>query len=159
MDYDVYLYILVELVVTILTSPRSSKTESGCERYARFRFALSAVLQWGGSSGPEAGTSGDLAKHRKFRPIFPSEHFWLSPFGDSLWRGSGILPRKFPGVRNIRSRKILVKSFCDFLSGGGREIRPESFLGNFRGPEYPVLNPGISALPWLQWSDFGGGYK
>ena len=51
LDYDVYLYILVELVVTFLTSPRSSKTESRCERYARFHFASSAVFQRGGSSG------------------------------------------------------------------------------------------------------------
>ena len=42
--YDVHLYIFVELVVTILTSPRSSKMESGCKRYARFRFDFSAVF-------------------------------------------------------------------------------------------------------------------
>ena len=58
LDYDVFLYILVKLVVTILTSLRSSKTESGCESYARFRFALSAVFQRGGSSGPSTGSSG-----------------------------------------------------------------------------------------------------
>ena len=46
LDYDVSLYILVELVVTIPTSPRSSKTESGSKSYARFSFAVSAVLQW-----------------------------------------------------------------------------------------------------------------
>ena len=33
LDYDVSLYILVEVIVTIPTNPRSSKTESGCERY------------------------------------------------------------------------------------------------------------------------------
>ena len=52
MDHDVSLHNLVVLVVTIPTSPRSSKTESGCRRYARFRFAVFAVFQWGGSSGP-----------------------------------------------------------------------------------------------------------
>ena len=46
--YDVSMYILVELIVTIPTIPRSSKTESGCERYVRFRFAFSAVF-----TGPE----------------------------------------------------------------------------------------------------------
>ena len=57
LDYDVSLYILVDLVVTIPTSPRSSKTKSGCERYVRFRFALSAVF-----TGPEVPV---------LRPEFP----------------------------------------------------------------------------------------
>ena len=45
LDYDVSMYILVDLVVMIPTSQKSSKTESGYERYARFRFALSAVFR------------------------------------------------------------------------------------------------------------------
>ena len=133
---DVSLHGLVELFVASQTSPRSSKTESGCKRYARFRIAISAVFLWGGSSGPEAGNSGPRKFrpwHRNIRPIFSSEHFSLSIFRISLWRGSGNLPRKFPrkflGVRNFRSlvrnirslvqnirpRKYLAKSFSCFL--------------------------------------------
>ena len=44
LDYDISLHNLVELVVTIPTSPRSSKTESGCKSYDRFRFEFSAVF-------------------------------------------------------------------------------------------------------------------
>lgn len=36
MDYDVSLHNLVVLVLAISTSPRSSKTESGCKRYRAF---------------------------------------------------------------------------------------------------------------------------
>ena len=57
-DNDVSLHDLVELFVASLTSTRSSKTESGCKRYARFRIAVSAGFLWGGSFGPEAGNSG-----------------------------------------------------------------------------------------------------
>src|SRR4051794_7256355 len=38
MDNDVSTHIVVGLVVLIPTSPRSSKTESGCKRYCRFRI-------------------------------------------------------------------------------------------------------------------------
>jgi hypothetical protein len=37
LDYDVSMDEVVELVVVIPTSPRSSKTESGCKSYHRFR--------------------------------------------------------------------------------------------------------------------------
>ena len=46
MDNDVSLHDLVELFDASPMSPRSSKTESGCKSYARFSFAVSAVLQW-----------------------------------------------------------------------------------------------------------------
>jgi hypothetical protein len=36
LDYDVYMDEVVELVVVIPMSPRSSKTESGCKSYHRF---------------------------------------------------------------------------------------------------------------------------
>ena len=63
LDYDVSLNLIVELVFTILTRPRSSKTESGCKRYARFRIAVSAVFSGPEipapeSSGPSTGISG-----------------------------------------------------------------------------------------------------
>ena len=123
------------------------KTESGCERYARFRIAISAVFLWGGSSGPEAGNSGP----RKFRPVprnirpyFSFQGFWLSLFRVSLWRGSGNLLRKFlrkfPGVRkfrslvrNIRPKENLAKSFALFLSGGGPELCTGGLLRKFPG--------------------------
>ena len=44
MVFDVYLYVYVELVFSFKTSPRSSKTVSGCDRYPRFRFPLSVVF-------------------------------------------------------------------------------------------------------------------
>ena len=46
LDYDVSLHILVVLIVVIPTSPRTSKTESGCKSYCRFRIDVSAVF-WG----------------------------------------------------------------------------------------------------------------
>ena len=45
LDYDVSLYILVELIVMIPTSPRSSKTESGSKSYARFGIGVPTVFQ------------------------------------------------------------------------------------------------------------------
>jgi hypothetical protein len=36
LDYDVSMDEVVELVVVIATSPRSSKTESGCKSYGSF---------------------------------------------------------------------------------------------------------------------------
>ena len=96
---------------------------------------------------PAPGSSG---------PCFHLSLLRLSPFGDSLCRGSGFLPWKFspeifggPEIPVLGPeypvQENLAKSFCVFLSGGGPEICP----GNFRGPEYPALNPGISGLPWL----------
>ena len=50
LDYDVSLHILVELVVVISTSPRTSKTESGCKSYARFRIRVFCSFPPGGST-------------------------------------------------------------------------------------------------------------
>ena len=57
LDYDVSLHILVVLVVAISTTPRTSKTESGCKSYDRFRIGCSAVFPSSGSTG--AGTAGN----------------------------------------------------------------------------------------------------
>ena len=57
LDYDVSLHILVVLVVAISTSPRTSKTESGCKSYDRFRTGGFAVFPSSGSTG--AGTAGN----------------------------------------------------------------------------------------------------
>jgi hypothetical protein len=46
---------VVELVVVIPMSPRSSKTESGYKSYNRFRID---VFSRAGNSAPEAGISG-----------------------------------------------------------------------------------------------------
>jgi hypothetical protein len=46
---------VVELVVVIPTSPRSSKTESGCKSYNRFRID---VFSRAGNSAPETRISG-----------------------------------------------------------------------------------------------------
>jgi hypothetical protein len=46
---------VVELVVVIPTSPRSSKTESGFKNYSHFR---TDVFHRAGNSAPETGISG-----------------------------------------------------------------------------------------------------
>src|SRR5664279_3752915 len=43
LDYDVSMHILVVLVVVILTSPRSSKTEFVCKRYCVSRVCASGI--------------------------------------------------------------------------------------------------------------------
>jgi hypothetical protein len=53
LDYDVSLHKVIELVVVIPTSPRSSKTESGCSSYCHFCFGISAD-----SGGPEIAGPG-----------------------------------------------------------------------------------------------------
>jgi hypothetical protein len=63
---------VVELIVVIPTSPRSSKTESGCKSYSRFRID---IFSWAGNSAPEAGISGG----RKFHNFHPCE-ILLCPF-------------------------------------------------------------------------------
>ena len=57
LDYDVSLHILVELVVAISTSPRTSKTESGCKSYDRFRTGGFAVFPSSGSTGETTGST------------------------------------------------------------------------------------------------------
>jgi hypothetical protein len=56
LDYDVFMNEVVELVVVIPTSPRSSKTESECKSYHYFRIACSSWPDypgqtWNGKSG------------------------------------------------------------------------------------------------------------
>ena len=147
MDNDVSLHDLVELFVASPTSPRSPKTESGCKSYAHFYIAVSAVFLWGGNSGPESGNSGPPevpAGAPEYPALFFIRGFFLSLFGVSLWRGSEILPRKFPrkfpGVRNFRSlvrnfrpKENLAKSFSRFLSGGGPELCTGYLLRKFPG--------------------------
>ena len=110
------------------------------QKICPFSYCIFCSFQWGGNSGPRKFRP----KHQKFRPIFSSELFWLSLFGFSLWRGSGILPRKFPrkfpGVRNFRSlvrnfrpKENLAKSFSRFLSGGGPELCTGYLLRKFPG--------------------------
>ena len=48
--YDVSLHILVELVVVISTSLRTSKTEFGCKSYDRFRIRVFCSFLSGGST-------------------------------------------------------------------------------------------------------------
>jgi hypothetical protein len=57
--------VVVELVVVIPTSPRSSKTESECKSYSRF---LVDVFFRAGNSAPGAGISGGGRKFHNFRP-------------------------------------------------------------------------------------------
>jgi hypothetical protein len=68
LDYDVSLHKIVELVVVIPTSPRSSKTESGCSSYCRFRFGVSASF-----GGPEkAGPGPEKPVPWPFRVVLPA---------------------------------------------------------------------------------------
>jgi hypothetical protein len=57
LDYNVYMHKVVEIFVVITTSPRSSKTESECSSYCRFRFGVSVSFRGGGFSRPRAGNS------------------------------------------------------------------------------------------------------
>jgi hypothetical protein len=54
MDNDFSMDEFVELVVVIPTNPRSSKTESGCKSYTRFRIDVFSRAK---NSAPEAGIS------------------------------------------------------------------------------------------------------
>jgi hypothetical protein len=53
LDYDVSMDEVVELVVVISTSPRSSKTESRCKSYHRFRVDDSFRLDYPPKFGPD----------------------------------------------------------------------------------------------------------
>jgi hypothetical protein len=57
LDYDVSMDEVVEIVVVILTSPRSSKTGSKCKSYNRFCIDVFSRAR---NSAPEAGISGGL---------------------------------------------------------------------------------------------------
>ena len=66
MDYDVSMHIQVELVVTIPTSRKSSKTESGWKSYCSFRCAVSVSFQaLGISDSGLTGISGSRSFSRK----------------------------------------------------------------------------------------------
>jgi hypothetical protein len=53
LDYEVSLHEVVELIVVISMSPRSSKTDSGCSSYCRFHFGVFASFR-----GPEKASPG-----------------------------------------------------------------------------------------------------
>ena len=55
MDYDVYLHDLVELVVVIPMSPRSSNSEFGFKSSVSFGLCVSAVFRLGGSTAYRSG--------------------------------------------------------------------------------------------------------
>jgi hypothetical protein len=52
LDHDVSLHKVVEIVVVIPMSPRSSKTESRCSSYCRFCFGVSASFTGAALAGP-----------------------------------------------------------------------------------------------------------
>jgi hypothetical protein len=78
--YDVSLHKVVELVVAISMSPRSSKMESGCSSYCRFRFAISTVS--GGKiagRGPEIdGQEAGFSQNSEWLPLCFSLDFCLA---------------------------------------------------------------------------------
>ena len=110
MDNDVSLHDLIELFVASLTSPRSSKTESGCKRYARFRIAVSAVF-----SGAEIPA------------LWPE-----IPAPGSSVRCTGSSGPVFP-------LRFLAKSFLCFSLEGFRKFAPEVSSEISGGPEIPAL--------------------
>jgi hypothetical protein len=69
LDYDVSLHKVVELVVVIPMSPRSSKTESGMSSYCRFRFDVSASFRGAALAGPGPKIAGPT---RSFTSLFQS---------------------------------------------------------------------------------------
>ena len=104
--------------------------------------------------------------------------FLLSLFDVSLWRGPGILyrkyPRKFPGVRKFwsmvrkfRFQENLAKSFSRFLSGGGPDLCTGGLLRKFpehrkfrcKHRKFRYLTPEFPAPRCPQRVVFGGGYK
>jgi hypothetical protein len=58
LDYDVSLHKVIELFVSFKTSARSSKTESGCSSYYRFRFGVSASFGGPEKAGPGVEKAG-----------------------------------------------------------------------------------------------------
>ena len=144
MDYDVFLYILVELIVMILTSPRSLKMESECKRYARFRFALSAVF-----SGAEVPALRPQIPPREVPAQAPevSAHiffrgFLLSLFDVSLWRGSGNSGPQY----GISGPGKIWLNLLSFSLGWGSGTFPESLLRKFPGHrKFRPLTPEYSA--------------
>jgi hypothetical protein len=64
LDYDVSLHKVVDLIVVIPTSPRSSETESGCSSYCHFHFGISAVLGWLEIAGPGPKIAGQTGFSR-----------------------------------------------------------------------------------------------
>jgi hypothetical protein len=58
LDYDVSMHGFVELVIVIPTSPRSSKTESGCSSYGHFCIGIAASFWVAGVSSLRRKVSG-----------------------------------------------------------------------------------------------------
>ena len=67
LDYDVSMHKVVELVVMIPTSQRSSKSESGCNSSSSFRKAVLVFIGWPVVPPQMAGTTGG----RYYRPKWP----------------------------------------------------------------------------------------
>ena len=116
MDNDVSLHDLVELFVASLTSPRSSKTESGCKRYAHFHIAISAVF-----CGAEV----------------PARSPEIPALGSS---------GRCPGISGpIFHPRIFSKSFRRFSLEGFRNFAPEVSPEISEGPEISALGPEVLA--------------
>lgn len=62
MDYDVSMHNVVELVVVIPTSPRSSKSESGCKSYRVFGVWLGRPSAAAGQPSTWPGMPGRIPK-------------------------------------------------------------------------------------------------
>jgi hypothetical protein len=58
LDYDFSLHKVIQIFVSFKTSPRSSKTESGCSSYCRFRFGVSASFGGPEKAGPGPEKAG-----------------------------------------------------------------------------------------------------
>jgi hypothetical protein len=149
LDYDVSMHRLVELVVVIPTSHRSSKTESRCSSYGRFGFSCFCLFQgqrlrpWragdSGLGGPETPAQNVFLPFfiRSFGPeppgTFPCQSLWPLGTGDS---GPSLWTSKTRGVAQRRD--------------GGR---------GFLAPAQSLLPPkagdsGESGLQWLfSWGD------
>jgi hypothetical protein len=97
LDYDVSMDEVVELVVVIPTSPRSSKTESECKNYHRFHVEDSFRPDYPPKFGPDY-------------PPPPSNFWWFAPSIRGIFLG-GFFPRGWI----IRPKNPATAIFC----GGG----------------------------------------
>ena len=137
LNYDVSLHNLVVLIVTILTSPRLSKTEFICKSYGALYLPLDLPRSWPGVSG-HTGVSGP--KYRSLRSLFFAAVCLLRC--GTVW-GSGVPPEKDrslrpTGVSGPRTRKLRPQFFSALLHLCGAPLD--------RGPELPRRVPGVSVL-------------
>ena len=129
LDYDGSLHDLVELVTSFETSPRSSKSESGCSSYGHSRFVVPASFQGGGISAPglfEISGPRKMAKDLAAGLTVLPPEIWLEISCLARISGGG----GEGGISGPRFGRIFrpgIPQRLDFL--GGYKYPPSSSLG------------------------------